>query len=191
MRGGDVFLVCEVGDCACDPQDARVGPRGESEAVARGLKEPAAAGIDVAKTPDLAPGNVSVHREGSSVTARSLPLARGYDAHTHGGRGLFAAHLVRERRHGDPRHLDVQVDAIEERPGDSCTVAIENGRCTATLVRDVPQPSAHAGFRCLDELRLIGRYGTYGAARTSPIPARLMSRKSPSVLRIGIPCASA
>jgi hypothetical protein len=43
------------------------------------------------------------------------------------------------------RHLDVQVDAVEQRPGQTPTVALDHGRGAGAAILGFPQETAETG----------------------------------------------
>src|SRR6187200_1922936 len=63
VRGGDRAVAGEVGDGACDTQDARVGAGGETQALARRLEELPSARVDGAEAAHLAAGDARVETD--------------------------------------------------------------------------------------------------------------------------------
>src|SRR6266481_2568900 len=124
VRGGDLVLARQVRDGARHAQDARVGARREPEPLARRLEEPPPRGADAAEAAHLAPGDVRVERDRARPEPAALAGARRFDPGAHGGRGLLGRGVVGERGDGHARHLDVEVDAVEERPRHAGAIAI-------------------------------------------------------------------
>src|SRR5262245_4268691 len=131
VGGADVRLAGEVGDRACHAQDARVRACREAEPLARELEEAATRRSETAGAPDLAPAEPGV----DASTPAHLPDARRRHPRPHGGRRLGGDALVGEAADRHARHLDVQVDAIEERPGDARAIAVDERRAAAAGVR--------------------------------------------------------
>jgi len=97
---------------------------------------------------ELAVRHGGVHGEAVAREAKALALAGGDDARADRGGGL-AGGVGPERAVGDGRDLDVQVDAVEERPRDPRPVLEELVRRAAAGVVGVAQVAAHASPRCL------------------------------------------
>src|SRR5439155_20791241 len=74
----------------------------------------------------------------------ALAGARGLDPRAHGRRGLPGRGVVGERGDGHARHLDVEVDAVEERPRDARAVAVDEGWRAAAAAGVVAEVAARA-----------------------------------------------
>src|SRR6185295_17167704 len=84
-----------------------------------------------------------------------LDLARPRDPEGDGRRGL--ARAAAQLPQGDRRHLDVEVDAIEERSRDPRAIALDHGRRTAAEAAGVSEMPAGAGVERADETEAGGK----------------------------------
>ena len=115
VGGGDAGLAGEVGDGARDLQDAVVGAGGEAELVDGCVEELLRRVVEAAVLLHVLRSHVSVEEEGLVGEPFELIMPRLFNALAHLQRrfagGGAAQHVVAEGR-----HLDVDVDAVEQRP---------------------------------------------------------------------------
>src|SRR5690606_2449923 len=86
---------------------------------------------------------------------RAVELARARRDHeTAELRGLAAARSCGRLLEGRPRHLDVQVEPIEQRTRDAAPVVLETRGRAPAAVRAVAAVAAGARVHCRDQLKL-------------------------------------
>ena len=144
MRERDGLRPVEIGDRARDAQDAVIAAGGERHGVKRLMHELLALGRERAELSEGARSHVRVGRGGVVPVAGALHGAGGVDTRADGlrrlsGRGL--GELVKVQR----RHLDDDVDAVEQRTGYARMVAAHVARRAAAAPRGMPIPAALAG----------------------------------------------
>src|SRR5207249_2499551 len=100
----------------------------------------------------------------------ALARARRFDPGAHGRRGLLGRGVVGERGDGHPRHLDVEVDAVEERPRHARAVAVDERRRTAAGAGAVAEVAAGARVHRRDELKGGGEEDRARPARDADAP---------------------
>src|SRR5439155_17905503 len=100
----------------------------------------------------VAAGDGRIERDGAGRQTAALAGARGLEPRAHGGRGLPGRGVVGERGDGHARHLDVEVDAVEERPRDARAVAVDEGWRAAAAAGVVAEVDERAGVHGGDEL---------------------------------------
>jgi hypothetical protein len=108
MGFGDTLAVGQVGDGACDAQDAVIGPAGPLEAFHAALEQRLALLVEFAETVDVARIQILV------ALALALQLDFGGRLHAggDGGRG-FAIRLGSQDVGIDRADFDLDVDAVE------------------------------------------------------------------------------
>src|SRR5499426_3877843 len=116
----------KVSDSAGDLEDAVVTACGEAQAAHRLLEEPGALGRWRTKAPHLAPAHAGVHPCPGAGEALALTLAGSLYASPDRRRGL--APFCREIGVGHGRHLEMEVDPVEERAGESGQVLLPLAR---------------------------------------------------------------
>ena len=140
----DALAPLQVGNGPGNLKDAGEGAGGEAESVGDQLQHSVAGGVQFAVLPEVA----SVHL-GVAVDLRPLePVDLDVTGTFHpagDGRGTFRLAPVGQVAVADRRDLDVDVDPVEERPGDPGAVALEHDRGAGALVGDVPQVAAGTG----------------------------------------------
>src|SRR5215471_10750403 len=109
----------EVRDSASDLEDAVVAAGGETQAAHRLLEQPRSSRRRCTKAPHLAPTHAGVHPCPGASQALALMLAGGLHAGPNRRRGLAVGH---------GRHLEVKVDPVEERAGESGQVLLPLAR---------------------------------------------------------------
>ena len=80
--------------------------------------------------------------------ARPLLLARTPHSLTNRG-GTFLYLRARNITVFHSRHLDVQIDSIEQRPGNSLPIALDLERPASAFAFQITEITAGAGMRCL------------------------------------------
>src|SRR5579885_70092 len=143
VRGGDGFGAIEVGDRAGDLENAVVGAGGEAEAGHGTLKQALAVRRDVAVFPDLARAHLRVAVNLFSFEALQLALARLDDARAD-FRRTFSARTLPQFAVLHGGHVDVDIDAVEQRPGNFRDVALNHRRGTGALARRIVEEPARA-----------------------------------------------
>ena len=134
VGGGDVGAGVEVGDGARELQDAVVGARGEMQLVDGGAQQRLHGIGERAELADVARAHLRVVRHRQPGKAALLDGARLPHALAHGRRG-FARLGGEQLVMAQARHLDVDVDAVE------------NGAAEARLILRHLRRRAGAGAR--------------------------------------------
>jgi len=98
---------------------------GQPQPLARRLEEPPPACIHATDAAHLAPRHLRVDRHAEPHEARLLVRAGGDHPGANRRRRLAVRSFLTQRCHRHPRHLHVQVDAIEERPGHARAVPVD------------------------------------------------------------------
>ena len=94
---------------------------------------------------------------------RRLPLARRGHLHAHVARSSSRSsdsrvHVpMRERVRRQRRHLDAEIDAVDERPRDAAAIAGDSVRRAMAAAARMAEPAAGAGIHRGDELELGGK----------------------------------
>jgi hypothetical protein len=121
--------------------------RAEPELLEGLVQEGAAGGVDPAVPPQgVGPHHGVDRRRGQGAEALELDGAGAGDPPGDLGRAL--ARRRAQLLQPDRRHLDVQVDAVEERSRDPAAVALDERPGTAAVVAGVSQVPARTGVRC-------------------------------------------
>jgi hypothetical protein len=141
MLGGDTVGAVEVGDGARDFENAVVGARAQPHAPHRHFERALAGGIKLAQPPQIAGWNVGV-----IVAASLLNLPRRADTIAHLG-GRNAAILTAQLLVSDGGHLDVQIDAVQQRAAELAQIALNDGAGAPALVRGIAVKSARASVQ--------------------------------------------
>jgi hypothetical protein len=106
-------------------------------------------GIDHAVLADLSGLHLRVCEHAPvSAKAHQLSLAGLNDARTDGGAG-FTRPLIRELVITQRRNIDVQIDAIEQRPADACAIALDRASVADALRRARAVEAVRTSPRCL------------------------------------------
>jgi hypothetical protein len=103
-------------------------------------------------------GDESLERGIGLALARQLPLEGCLHPSLDHRAGL-AGCLVGEIVLGQGRHLDLQIDAVEQRPGDFAAVARHNVRCAAAFRAGVPKITAGTRIHRRHELKVRRKIG--------------------------------
>ena len=142
--GGYCFTPGQVRNRPRDPEHAVVAAGGQAEAPHDQPEQVARVAWERAPAPDLAGAHAGVHAGVGPGEARLLARAGGHHPGADGGRGL-AGRVVREVLVGDRRKLEVQVDPVEQGPGEPAEVVVAlPGRAPAGLDGSTP-PAARVG----------------------------------------------
>ena len=132
VRGLDRIGTREIGDGASYLQQAVVGASGEAEALARRFQEALAGFVQDADAAHLARTHVGVAREFRTSESRSLASARLLDPFANNLRALWLT-STGQLLEVDAWHLDVQVDAIQQRTTDSLRIPRDLDRSTSAV----------------------------------------------------------
>lgn len=143
MRRLDALARGEVCDGAGDFQDAIIGAGRKGELLHRLLEQIAERRIERDELPDLRMGHAGVARDRGAAKARELKVAGRLHASGDRGRRL-AGRLVAKIADRDGGRLDMDVDAVKERPADPRAVALNLSRRAAALVLRITKIPAGA-----------------------------------------------
>jgi len=139
MVAADALAAREVGDGPRDAQQPVVATCREPALVHRTRNEALRGGVERTMPAHLGHRELGVR----ATAAAGHSLARRDDATPHLGRALsrrgVAQLLVR-----DPRHVDTQVDAVQERSGDARVVAVDRVRQAGARSRRITELAARA-----------------------------------------------
>ena len=147
VLGGDPFAPGEVGDRsgdACEPID-RAG--GKLSLCARAFEEFECRAIERAERSYGGRRNIGVRAEPEVCEPSFLPFARGEHPHAYlrgRFRGLVTDHII--ERHA--RDLDLQIDSVEERPGEFVRIPRDRAIVAAALGITDAAKATGAGTRC-------------------------------------------
>ena len=167
VRDGQMFGSFQVGDGARDLEDAIVGAGGETLLCMARSSRRSAVGTEFAVVADLPRASSARWRRSSRRTAWKRSAGRSRAAMTRlrisaePSGGCAAAQLL--ILHG--RNLDVDVDAVEQRPGDLRDVALDHRRRAHALARLVVEIAARTRIHGGDEHEAGGKAERHGGAR--------------------------
>jgi hypothetical protein len=102
--------------------------------------------VELAMDAHISRAHVGVAGNIGAMEAVTLALAGGFDPVADGFRGFTEA-LVGELFVGDARDLHVDIDAVEQGPGDTLLVADDVGWGAGAFVLVVPIPAVGAGVQ--------------------------------------------
>jgi len=149
----DLWLTRQIRDRARNFQHSRIAARREPERAHRPLQQARAAFVVTAVLAHLARAHLRIAVDRGSLQALALRRPRALNPRSHGRRPLsqWRRHelIVRQRR-----HLDVQVDAVQQRPGNPRTVLVNVVRRAAAGVQAVPPESTLTPLRSLFAISL-------------------------------------
>ncbi len=147
MGDGELLCTFEIGDGARDFEDAVVGAGGEALLLHGALKQAFGVGAKFAVGADLAGGHLGVGEDlfAGLLEPGSLAVAGGHDAGANFG-GAFGGGSAAQLLILNGGHLDMDIDAVEERAGDLGDVALDHGRGAHALARFVVEIAAGAGI---------------------------------------------
>ena len=150
MPGAYLDGVFEVGDGAAHLQDAVVGARRQAQTAHRRFEHPLALGVHAAVLADEPRRHLRVREDAVARKPFALPLSRTQHPRANLGRPLgLGRRRARKLLELHGRHVDVDVDAVEERPRDAPDVALYLRGRAAALARGVVPEAARALLRCL------------------------------------------
>ena len=144
MRAADRLLTVKVGDGARDLLNARHRAHGEVVFLARPLDHRLAFAIQAADLCDLPGRERRVAAHAAAGVARALPFPCRLNARTDGA-GRLLRRAGRDLAYRQRGHLQLQVDAVEQRPGDAGAIARDLLRAAAA---GLPAAIAAAGLCC-------------------------------------------
>jgi hypothetical protein len=149
----DLWFTRQIRNRARHLEHSRIAARREAERTHRPLQQAGAAFVVAAVFPDLTRAHLRVTVDRRSLQAHALRRPRALNPRSHGRRPLPQRRrdkfIVRQRR-----HLDVQVDAVEQRPGNARTVLVNVVRRAAAGMQAVPPEAALAPLRSLFAISL-------------------------------------
>ena len=143
-----LFAYCitpvKIGNGAGYLQDAGIGAGGEAEAVGDQLQHPVAARVQLAVFFDKAGSHLGITVDFGPTVAFQLEFTRTLDPPGDCRRALGVA-TVGKIAVFDRRHFDVDVNPVQQRPGNARPVAVDGNRGTGTGVSRVGKVAAGAG----------------------------------------------
>ena len=148
----------QIGNGAGYLEDAVIGAGGETETVGDQFQHAVAAGVQFAEFLDEAGRHLGVTVDFGPFVAIRLNVAGMF--HPRGnGCGAFGFTPIGQVAILDRRHLDVDVDPVQERPGDARAVAVNGNRCAGAGMDRVGQVAAGAGV-CAPFSTILTQDGT-------------------------------
>lgn len=160
----DALAAGQVGDGAGDFEDAGVAAGRETEAVGDHLEQLVSGLVHDAELADVAGLHLAVGVQAVGFQSRALQLSSGLDPGADGGGG-FAVDRVGEILVRHAGHLDMQVDAVEQRTGEAGAVALQHRRGAGAFAQAVAEETAVAGIHCRHQHE-IGGIGKAGGGAT-------------------------
>lgn len=162
LRGRRGRIAGQIGDRAGDLQHAEIRARRPAEALAGLAQQPLAVVGRAAQVVGLAAAQHVVRL----ALPRQLHGARSRDAlGDHGARLAGRRRARREFGHRQRGHVDLDVDAIEQRPGQLAQIARRDVGCAAAASGRIAVPAARAGVHRGDQLTGGGKIGLLRGAR--------------------------
>ncbi len=146
----DILYAFEIGYRPCNLEDSRVAPGTETEAVGDYFQHAVSGRIRLAELADHPGGHLRVAPDARSLEALLLDFPRPRHAQGYLGRTLGLA-PVSEIAVLDGGHLYVDVDPVQERPGNPGTVTVDHERRARALVYRVGKVAAWAGVHSGDQ----------------------------------------
>jgi hypothetical protein len=123
----NVCAAVKIRNRAGNLEDAGVGAGGETETVSDHFEESVAGGVRLAELFDETGSHLGVTVDFGAFVSLQLQLAGTRYPLGYGG-GAFGFTSVGQIAVFDGRHFDVDVDPVQERPGDAGTVAVDRDR---------------------------------------------------------------
>jgi hypothetical protein len=150
MRWGDFITVRQIGNRPRDLQDAMERPRRELQLLHRRPHERLTGRVEFAEDAHVGWRHVRVAYYSAVVRGESrvLTLSRGLHSRAHHRRRL-AHTLAGELFIRHARHLDVDINAIQQRPADALLVARDHRRGTSTFLGGVTVIAARTGIHTI------------------------------------------
>ncbi len=141
VAGLDFLDTLEVGHGAGDAQDAVVSARGQAEARDRIFHLLLALGVELAESAQGARRHLSIAVQPEGFQAPGLDLP-GSDYALPNSSRILRFLVLRQILVFDGRHLDVKIEAVEQRAGDSREVALDERRSAGALVQRIAVKTA-------------------------------------------------
>ena len=146
MLLADMLGSIEIGDGACNLEDAGVAAGGEAEALGNKFEQAVAGFVRLAMFANEACRHLGVAVDAAVVEAIFLDGAAGFDSAGNDFRG-FGVGTIDEITILHCRDFDLDVDAVKQGAGDLGTVALNDHRRTGTGVGRVGQIAAGTALR--------------------------------------------
>ena len=150
MGGLDFFGAGEVGDGAADFEDPAVGAGAQAQFVDRGFEQSFRVIIHGAITLDVSRAHLGVGVDVSFLEPLQLNRPRVIDPLADELR-RFAGVAAGEILIADRRHFDLNVDAVEERAGDTGAIALDLQRRADAFLLRVGEKAAGTRVHCGDQ----------------------------------------
>jgi hypothetical protein len=150
VGGLDFFAAGEVGDGAADFEDAAVGAGAQAQFVDGGFEQSFRSVVHGAIALDIARAHLGVGMDGPFLKPIQLDVTCLIDAlanYLRGFPGVTAGEIL--VTYG--RHLDLNVDAIEERAGYARAVALDLQRRTDAFFLRIGKKTARARVHCCNQ----------------------------------------
>jgi len=144
MRRLDLFASGQIGNGPSQAEDAGVGPGRQAEPVSDHLEQGLSFSVGLTEALQLARAHAGVAVNPEIFQAGLLDATGGFDAGTDVGAG-FNGSVGCQFLVVDAGHLDMQVDAIQQRPGQAGAVALQQRRRAGAVVLGIAEESAGAG----------------------------------------------
>ena len=145
----DIGRAFEVGDGAADFEHPVVGTRTEVHLAHCGAHEGLGVLTQDTKCPDLPRPHIGIAGHAQRCQPCTLAVARGFHPGADGGGG-FAQRGIGEFVVFHAGHLDVQVNAVQERTGDALAVALDHAHGTGASPLSVTKIATLTGIHSSD-----------------------------------------
>src|SRR5229473_4524584 len=129
-------------------QNARISAGAQTEPVDRELEQPLARRFDLAVCAQFARAHLRIAKKRRSVKTRELKSARTIDAFAD-HRRRFSRAAIRELAIFHRRHLNMNIDTIQQWSRDARAIALDRQRRARALMLRVGVEAARASPRCL------------------------------------------
>lgn len=156
MRGGDVAAVVEVGieigNRAGDAQDAVHRAGRQLQALDRGFQQELILRFESAIACQFAWLQAAVDGAGTA----ELAIPRGGDAFAHVAAAFTARCIGTQFGGREALHVDMEIDAVEDRPGNAAAIALDHLHIAIAATADVACPATRARIHRGDQLEARG-----------------------------------
>jgi hypothetical protein len=142
-----LFGVLQVGHGAGNPQDPIIRPGGQADARDCVLHLFLRLGIELAETAQCARRHLGIAVEAEALEPFALYTARGENALADHGR-FFRLLILRQLFVLNRRHLDMQIDPVQQRPRNPRQVSLNQRRRARAVMQYIPEIAALAWMRC-------------------------------------------
>ncbi len=159
VPGLDAFPASQIGDGAGNPQYPGVGAGREAEAIDSPGKKGTGSFVETAVPLELVSRERRVVKARAVVASLLLSSAGRQDPCANGG-ARFSLGLAQKFVTGDGRHLDVQIDPVEEGPGKAASISFGHLCGTATGLDGVARVTARTGIHSGDQYQIGGKLQT-------------------------------